>query len=268
MGNEIYTGGIVFEANLTAYGSPVVSSPDFGGMYGPWIEITPATTADADAIFVFLMSNLASTGTKLALDIGIGLAGAERVLIPKITIQRMMSDVSSSAPVECLLPIKIPQGSRLAIRTSGNATSSSMLVKCLLVKYQDSPYEGSYLATSYGVSENCSGTVIDPGSSFVKGKYYEITPATVGPIKWLAMFFMTDQPGAGTMWTVDIAVGEAGSESILLPDFVIQNYLGIHPCSMILPFDIVQGSRISARAQCSSITLPDRDFELGLIGIG
>jgi hypothetical protein len=71
-------------------------------------------------------------------------------------------------------------------------------------------------------------------------------------------------------WLVDFAIGGAGSEKIVIPDFLVRGHVSsddVYPMwSPFMPMAIPAGTRIAARAQCSITDATDRLIEVMMYG--
>ena len=119
------------------------------------------------------------------------------------------------------------------------------------------------------------GASIDPGAvAHTKGAYTQLTAATTSTIKWLGISISNKKNtahAATTTWLMDIAVGGAGTEGVVIPDlsFIsMSTNQGFHPSYYSLPVDIPTGSRIAVRAQCDITDATDRTFDVILYGVG
>lgn len=80
-------------------------------------------------------------------------------------------------------------------------------------------------------------TVIDPVPFAVRGFWVNLDLSVAG------------SPSA----LVDIAIGAASSEVIIVPDLLVSSRLG-HPATVLIPLQVPAGARLSARCQCTSTT--------------
>ncbi len=76
-----------------------------------------------------------------------------------------------------------------------------------------------------------------------------------------------------TYWLVDVAVGPAASEQIILPNLALSginfnsNAQVLNSAMPYLPLPIAAGNRIAVRAQCSTATSPDRKIGATFYGV-
>jgi hypothetical protein len=257
-----------------------VVSPFAGGSTftkGAWSQITAATTADSTWAQVMIRtaaSGSASTG--VAVDIGYGSSGSEIVLV-----SNLIASAVYIRTINYIFPLNIGAGTRLVVRNSTSLASEQTAVQ--VYTWDDtfiSDTSGSSGVDTYGfLSATNLGTLVDPGSSAnTKGSYVQLTAATTSDYNgfFLGLDNQTD-PSSGSVgglyWLLDIAVGAAASEQVILPNHCLfgSSVSGIalvnNMASPYFPLPIPAGSRIAARAQCSTGTSPDRRLGVTFYGV-
>ena len=97
---------------------------------------------------------------------------------------------------------------------------------------------------------------ITPGATInTKGAYVQMTAACPADICALTVgIFFNPQTAAETLVSMDIAVGGAGSEAIVIPDIVVDAsaQFGLTLFNTIFPIQIPKGTRIAARSQANA----------------
>lgn len=105
----------------------IMTAPGSSHTKGAWVALTTATTEPYAALGVSVSGGndaTQSTGT-LIVDIGVGAAGAERVIIPNVTFETTTTEIV--APKSSLVyPAAIPAGSRLSARWQGDVTGGNL----------------------------------------------------------------------------------------------------------------------------------------------
>jgi hypothetical protein len=131
------------------------------------------------------------------------------------------------------------------------------------------------IVTSYGATTADSGGIsVDPGGvANTKGEYSEITAATTSPIDWLVVAIgnANDTARITNQMLLDIAIGAAASEQIIVPDLdVVVASAGdnIFPLFSNMPMSMPTGVRIAARLQSTSTTVGDRLLDVAAYGVG
>lgn len=118
---------------VTAYG---VAASDSGGVSvdpgaaahtkGAWTTITASTTATIHELMIAAgnQSNPVAAAAQWLADIGVGAAGSERILLADYRLHATLQEtlVPSMSP---LLPVSIPPGSRLAVRSQCSITDAT-----------------------------------------------------------------------------------------------------------------------------------------------
>lgn len=91
-----------------------------------WSEIISATTSPARWLYVGVgMANTTVQSAADALmDVGMGVAGSERIIIPDIAFG-MSANEQLNLHMPCLFPVNIPVGARLAVRYQATVTGST-----------------------------------------------------------------------------------------------------------------------------------------------
>lgn len=238
---------------------------------GTWTQLTAATARDAVWIDVDIHS--ATAARDYLLDIGIGAAGSEHVLIPDLIAGSGTGSICRGAVYR--FPIFVPAGSRLAARCQSGTGSATIRVAGTLTAASFNSDCGSSEVTAYGaLAASTAGTTVDPGATAnTKGTWTEITAATSAPIRALVV-------GQGNLvqttrtscdWLLDIGIGPAGSEQVLIGD---QHWECSTTCDTIVPIarppyfvDIPAGTRLAARAACSITTATVRNLSTVYYGV-
>ena len=195
---------------------------------GAWVEITAATTFDVERIhMMWAATSAAGTNSSALLDIGVGAAGSEVVVVPDLAVGWNALAVGISDRTRYDLPLWIPKGSRVAVRAqSARATCPAFGVQ-MLFHASNSPVTQTRPASTvlaFGADAAASkGVNIVPGAAAAKGAWAEITAATTSPLSAVALGVQgaanTGMQG-GTV-ALDIGVGAAGSETVLVADVYV-----------------------------------------------
>lgn len=257
----------VGEDLATSRGTTVTASST-ANTKGSWAQLVAATTYDASGLVVFI-NKLASSD--FLVDIGIGASGSERIIVPDL----VAGYYTRYQAAVYYVPISIPAGVRIAARCQSISGGATLSVLVSLLSQGFLPSSSLGRVTAYGANTaDSGGTSVDPGGvAHTKNAYSQINGATANPIRALAIGIGCQENGARTQgfWLVDIAVGAAGSEKIILPDVHLSAELtidSITPSALGVFFiDIPAGVRLAARAQSSITDATDRLFDIVLYGI-
>jgi hypothetical protein len=264
-------------SGTTSHGGTTVTSSGSVDTKGSWTQIAASTSFDAAAIYLNL--DTAFTDTNYLLDIGVGAAASETILIPDVMIA-----AEGGKGVFVTFPVTIPAGSRIAARCAANFASSGMFVSVTLFSASFVDHPSGQNVTAYGVvTSGSKGTTVNAGGvANTKGSWTQITASTTRDHKGLIVG--AERPvlsvivAGGYSQLTDIGVGGAGSEQILVPDIRFQSQapLGttsprgqLEPSFIALPAcDIPAGSRLAVRQQSTSIDAEDRTAAYVLYGLG
>lgn len=237
----------------------VTSAVTFDGSahtMGSYAEVIAATTFDVGFVAVLPYdSNTAATDTHALLDLAVGGAGSEEVVVSSIYAGHASVQQTYAFPVWYEFPLFIRSGSRVAIRGQGAVGGDSMTVCVALFPYEGSEGRapaskivtiGDNRAASGGVS--CTADKANPQ----KNSWTEITSATSEP---LIGFTVCIGPGSTTTiatqkLSIDIGYGPSGSEAVIGADLLA--YTGTNeevfvPRSTLVWSEIPAGTRLTAR---------------------
>lgn len=201
-------------------------------------------------------------------DIGIGAGGSEVPLIENLLLH---CGSSFRNEMRYEIPVTIPAGSRISIR--GQRDDVSFIGRFAIEFVQRFPQMTTGIFSAYGANVSASrGTVIDPGATAnAKGAWTQLS-ASVQRIRrlWLA-FGTAISTRVSSRVQLDIGVGAASSETVILPDIVLsdnEEHDGIFP-SVIgpIPINIPLGARLAVRAQSGNNSSPSRQFDIIAYGV-
>lgn len=267
-GQALETGGVTSAASTGL----AVTGAGSTNTKGSWTELIAATARDAFAVLVNLHRGGVSA-VDVLVDIGIGGAGSEQVLIPNLKGDVGTSLTTRAHPL--VIPIQVPKGSRISARVQATSASVSTRMQVFMLSGGWAGQPGMGRVTDYGTNTADSGGVaIDPGAVLnTKGSWTQITASTTKPGRHLLIGIGNGLNSArvATDWLLDVAIGGSGSEQIILADCHVEaaasddlpgpTYIGP------FPFSIPAGTRIAARSQCSINDANDRLFDLIAYGV-
>lgn len=172
------------------------------GDWGSWVEVTPLTAVEYGGLFVLANSASSATDTTTMISVGIGGSGSE-VQIAAFNASSHGSGTSTGATPGVYLPVRIPKGSRLAVR--GGAAAATVHV--------------SYFPAAVGLPtrlESISGNAAayTPKVVAASSAWTQMTASTNSAYRGLILI-----PGAGaatidtnTDVTVTLGIGASGAE--------------------------------------------------------
>ncbi len=240
------------------------NSANTKGGYG---ELIAATTFDACGFFLNYVNPAAH---KYLVDIAIRAAGAEQVVLANFHIGTV-----ASMPGTVWFPLSVPAGTRLAARAQ--CSSAGSLALEMAANLVGSGFQGGprfRVVDTYGATTaDSGGTSVDPGGAAnTKGAYSQLTASTTRALRALAVVLGADSNQTLTTagYLLDIAIGAAGVEQVVIPDLwfnattggrtFLAGAMGPFPCS------IPAGTRIAARGASSTTDATDRLFDVVIYG--
>lgn len=231
---------------------------------GNYSELVAATLFPASAIMITFTYSEAPY--IFLVDIAVGAAGFEQVIVPDLAYGSSSAGLHVGA--RYFFPISIPSGSRIAMRCQASTGGKYVRGGIHLFAGGFAQPRGSQVVECYGLAGSTRGTSIDPGGTInTKGTYSQITASLNRKINGLVF-------GAGnqlndvrtfTEWLVDIAIGGADSEQVVVPNIPLCTHTTfdkvVPETTPFLPISIPAGSRIAVRAQCGINDATDRLFD-------
>lgn len=259
--------------SANAFDGTDISSHASANTKGSWTQLIAATSFAASSLVIQINR---STGVRSFLvDIGIDTGGGDTVLIPNCMVA--CGDDGGQYGYRVRLPVTIPSGAQVLARCQDNIGGSAVNVSCHIIAgaFDDGITAASH--TDYGTSTgNSRGTQIDPGATpnTKPATYTELVTSTTNAMKLaLIQIANINQSPVLAAWALDIATGAGGSESIIIPDLIVEQSVAgtggdmFQPSCVLLPVDVPAGTRLSARAACSTGDATDRLITVSIIGI-
>jgi hypothetical protein len=222
------------------------------GTKGSWAQLTASAPTDICGLQMRVHGN-GNTKFLSSVDLGIGAAGSEKVILSDFMIP---SDTSSTAGATTpILPISIKAGTRIAARGQAPGASETNQVCLSICDGSFTDMEGCSGVDGMGFDAvNTHGVQVTSGAANTKGSYSEIIASTTRD--YVGLFLgMGPKDGATTLASlitfVDIAIGAAGSEIIILPNIWLArvSQVGIYSGAGIhfYPVSIPAGTRLALR---------------------
>jgi hypothetical protein len=257
-----YTAPGVATTMAGGLGNVQLTAPD---TWSSWVQLTAATDHPAGWVTVFVMSNSVA---RWLVDIAVGSAGNEQVIIPSLH----WGLNAGGAPYTYSFPLSIPAGSRISARARYNPGTGNKQIWVGVHLGGPTLLAGPLTSvTAYGPETTTNGLVsVDCGATAnTKSGWVEITAATARASRWAVIGMGGDiaNYAANDRYAVDIGIGAAGSETVIVPDlpFAATGVIeGPAPRTVGFPLSIPAGVRVAVQAQCTTTTTPDRVFDIGL----
>lgn len=238
---------------------------------GSYSEIVSSTPIDAIGFFVNVNDIIAVADNLV--DLAIGGAGSEQVILENMTVSSGTGTTYRGQP--WFFPVPIPAGTRLAGRVQSTSASLTVRIAVYLLAQGFLPSEPLSRITTYGAAAaDSGGTSIDPGGTAnTKGAWSQIVASTTNPITALMLGIgnQVNNVRTGAEWLIDIGVGGAGSEQVIVPNFhakaVTTDDTVCPTCTPLFYVSVPAGSRLAVRAQSDNTDATDRLFDAILYGV-
>lgn len=179
---------------------------------GAWVQLIASTSGASNLFTSFWQSSsVAATDTAMVMDIGVGASGSETVVAPDIALGGCGAGL-------VILPISIPNGSRIAARIAGVRGSSQTITSFSnITTYNISSTATSLLPSSVDVLGVNTATSTGTAMSGASGTWVEIIASTskdyIG-FSIVPSISDTDTATIGDL-RLTLGVGAAGSESVI-----------------------------------------------------
>ena len=234
-----------------------------------WVEMIASTGYEYDR--VMLSMEKTNNVSQFLFDIGIGGAGSEEVIVPNIL---MAAENHDEAEIHVAFDVTVPRGTRIAVRVQSSSTSQPTHVRGMGMTggFVNSP-AGTRIVDHGSDTSASGGTEIEPGGTAnTKGAWSELVASSGEDIKgfWIGVGDQANSAQSDIFWQIDIGVGAASSEEIIVFDVGFSGNSAESQGSIMIPWIPVQvpkGSRIAARCQCSSTNAADRTRDVIVYGL-
>jgi hypothetical protein len=238
-------GAVIDASNATG---TLITAGATANTKGAWTQLVAATDFDSDGMLLTLSIQSAHP---YAFDIAIGASGSEQIIVNNILLRGINgSNYYSSS----YLPITIPAGTRISVRSQSTTASSigHALVHLFGESFLSSKFAG---VETVGANVTASGTdgtyVLYNGTANTWSSWVQLTAATQN--EFFAMFLSDlSYINAAADFMYEIGIGASGSEQAIMPTMHLRGdlYKGA-VISPTFPIRIPAGSRLSMRARSS-----------------
>lgn len=257
------------------YGTQINAS-GFPNADGAWASL--GTLAAEAGAFIVKVSRLTSGGGPITnfnglIDIGVDPAGGTAYTTILPDLYAATGGPNRVPAWTAFFPIALPAGGTLAARWRASTTNKVARVAVYPISFGwSSPFRLQQTFAFGTVPASSSATQVDPGGTAnTKGSWVQMTSSTAIPIRHLTL--ITHQENVATTdcdWRVDVGVGAAGSETVVVPDLLRRGISlndNLMPAATGVYLDIPQGTRLAVRAECSITDATDRLFKAALYGV-
>lgn len=212
---------------------------------GSYAQLIASTGANAIGITVVLHNvGVASTNARALVDIAVGGAGSEQIIIPNLLAGNAGAWNGASNGGNCYhFPIFIPAGVRLSARCQ--ASTASDTVNALVYLHQGRLMPGQWVGqrvTAYGINTGTStGVAHTPGSTNAYATATQIVSSTTNPIRYMqvGIDMGTDTTGTSMRGMFRIGLGAT-------PNYIIQ-HVPFGESTTVESIDMRVGNQILSR---------------------
>jgi hypothetical protein len=156
------------------------------------------------------------------------------------------------------VPLRLRAGTRVALRSQCALASRTFIAKMQFVTATFGKPGGYHRAETVGaLTGSSAGTAATTGGVNTKGAWAQLTASAPISAKHV-VFFAVAPTGTATDFTLDLGIGGAGSEVVVLPDLFYTTaamnggYMGVWS----LPILIRAGERIAYRGKAGAASMP------------
>lgn len=185
---------------------------------GPWLQAAASTPYDSGCLYIAINNDLDTSGERWFVDIAVGAAGSEQVVVSNLPIV----NGSYKGPVTALfLPLAIPRGSRISVRSQSSESPARSLYMYVGIQAAHplglAPYTR---CTTLGASE---ATTTYPAVAVRYGTptYTELVSATAMRAGAVVLLTCGTTTSGYLRTQVTLATGAAGAEVPLLDGLMV-----------------------------------------------
>ena len=266
---------------------PTVNASSDVGLRG--VSVAPSATANTKGVWVTVIASVPFNAVGFILTVPYGDTGA---WLLDLSIDGTVSGTILSnfavavksiyqAGFNYYIPLALPAGTTVSARVQRSTSSTIETLDVLLtpIGAGDSGPGSAGLCQTYGADTTIStGTFVDaymaPNNvslfAATKGGYATLGSLTATPISQVALLISYEFTSAAVRFMLDIAVGAAGSETVIFADLPVETnatakmygspYIGPLPCH------IPSGQRLSARCAVNQSSSAESLFSLIIYG--
>lgn len=189
---------------------------------GSYAQLIASTSRPSYGITIVIHNvGVASTNARMLVDIAIGAAASEQVIIPNLLAGNASAWNAASNGGTCYhFPIAIPSGVRISARCQASTASDTCNIIVWLHQARTAPglWVGQRV-TAYGVNTGTStGTAHTPGSTNSYATATQITSSTTNPIRYMQVGIDLASDTTGTSMRGMFRIGLGAT-----PDYIIQH---------------------------------------------
>lgn len=245
-------------------------TPDVGAK-GAWVQVIASLSSDTYGLLICINNNNASAASRnTRLDIGVGAASSEIVLIPDLIAGNAAAYSVPGSGIWYYFPVAIPAGTRVSARAQSTVTTSfRVFLQAMQGPFNPSMLKKASFVEVVGMAWP-SGTALTPGTT---NKSSWVLLGTTSQRCWWwqigAQVTSSDTTHNAGIIHLDLAVGNGTDYNLILRDVGLSvtgaEVATMTPLTIGCEFPVPAGSNIYARAQHSAT--PD-DLLVAAYGAG
>ena len=247
-------GGRWITEGISGNSGTAVQAGASAGTKGLWTQIVSSTDEDTFGVKVHILAGQTTFNRPVMVDIGIGAAASEEIVIPDLMGGMNKSD---EHVLHYEFPLFVPAGSRIAARASGT-TGSTVIDVALSLGYGSAsiiPVVNRIHAYNADPSNAQASTTGSYGTSGTWGSYVQLTASADKDHHWVNFnphcYGLGGFAGDDDAW-IDIARGAASSEETIVDEMAFRSGATtdcLDPVIVKMPLTMIEGARYSARAK-------------------
>jgi hypothetical protein len=227
------------------------------GSKGSWAQAISSLTSDVYGLMIVIHSNNTSGASRnSAVDIGIGGAGSETVLIPNLLGGNATGYTSTGGGLWYYFPVFIAAGTRVAVRAQSTVTTAfNVFIQTVQRPLNPAMVKSATYAEALGISLP-TGTALTSGTS-AEGSWTLMGTTSKPCWHWQlgAEIPSSNITHSSVTYTFDLAVGNGTSFNVILQNqlFVTTSaeVAFMPPYTIGAEFPVDAGASIYIRGQCS-----------------
>jgi hypothetical protein len=184
---------------------------------GSWTQLISSTTYDAYGIWIGIDGvHVSAAVSNYLVDIGVGPAGSEQVIIPNLNVWGADATAAGLNPHQFWFPVYIPAGSRIAARSQSVTASKTCRVMVMLDAVPWYGLWGLGPVVDYGTDlTTSSGTSVTPGSGAF-GSWVQVGTTSRDHTFWtVSMDYLNNAAVSSLTTLVEVGVGPSGAQRSL-----------------------------------------------------
>lgn len=250
-------------------GTDIAASATANSKPTTYTQLIASTAHHATGIMI-TGGDVTSAATDYLVDIAIGGSGLEEIIFEDLLFCSGTGSVTINDPY--YFPVPIPASTRISARMQSTTGSETLALQAHLFSGYSPIFSRSVITMGASTTDS-GGTSIDSGATAnAEGGFTEIVSSTAEQFKGLVVAIGNQTNSARTSyeWLMDIAIGSASNEEIIVPNLHIWANSVVDcvmPRIFHIPIQIPKGVRLSVQTQCSGTNATDRLLDVILYGI-